>query len=484
MSSTRIKLSDSILKINSFLLFIAFIGSIGTASYLIFYKYAFNYAEPVIADRVYQIGSMPLYKHFDQEPFTVFAYNPIFAYLAWALSFIVGKVYACGRLVSFIGWLTTILLLYKILERLKLSKVTTITLALWACLSPILILYGTEFRGDLLALCFSTAGVYFALRWYDTAIDRTTRHTFLALLFFALAYFTRQSYVLGIGAFILFLLRRKFTKQAFFIAGGLFAAIAVISVCMNHSTHGAYFQNVFVFNANAFYWQLVGASWLRYMQPYWPIFVSALLILASRPLLKWDFWDFYLVLGIASTFLCGRIGSDRNYFIEAVFSASVYLLIRFFEKPQSRKRFVVFLVLFSSYSVWFTQTRVHALLTNPPSYGKIEKSLDEVTSIMSKINGPMLCENTDLLVSRGKPVYYSFFEYAQLARRGLWDEKIMLDKIDNLEFPVLVLSSNLEALEETQRFTRRMVWHIKKNYKVHGVLQGFIVMIPKNVNLK
>lgn len=445
--------------------------------------YASNYAEPLVAWAVFHIPSHPLiYKSFDQTPYTIFAYNPIYAYLSYLVSLITGQNFICGRLISLIAFLFILFFVFKILKQFKLPSGLGLFLAFWACFSPILMKHAVDFRPDMLGLSFTILGIYFSLRWYNEAIDRTSRHTFLALLFFTLAFFTRQNYIFAPGAFILFLLAKRLPKQALFFANFQFFLFIMPIFFLNHITEGAYFKNVILFNMNQYSSKLAFDSWMNHVPYLLPLIGIGFLFFIKRTTSKeTNFFDFYFVSALFAGFMSGRVGSDSNYFLETNLATTLYfcVILKRYLLPDSLKwpRFLVWAFFTLSLIIFVAPT-----FRNSSLKPREERELNEVVTVLGRLRGKILSEDIGILMVAGKEVLYQPFEFAQLSRRKLWDENKILERIKNQEFETLVVSTNIYAYKETSRFTPRMIIQIRESYKTHGVLHGFLFLIPKKIN--
>lgn len=89
---------------------------------------------------------------------------PGYNYAVAILYSIFGISEVIGRYVSLVGWLLSLILVYKIALKIS-SKITANIAALFYCLSPLSVLISRSFQPDQWMLTFSLAGIYSILLW-------------------------------------------------------------------------------------------------------------------------------------------------------------------------------------------------------------------------------------------------------------------------------------------------------------------------------
>jgi hypothetical protein len=465
-----------------FLTAIAFVLFLLSA--LQWFKYCYgNVTESVIATACFSISERPfIYKNFSEGPMTACVYTPVYLYICYLVSWITGKGFLCGRIVTLTAFLVSLGIIYRILRIHKTKRIfALVTVLLAGALGTI---HAYTFFTDITALCFNLAGMYFFMRWDRKEKARRSKYFIFGILAFTLAYMTKQSYITGIAAVTLWMLFRGRWRGllAFLMAQG--ACIFIPSAFLNIVTHGAYFKNTVIANRVLEYsWRLLALSWVNYGTParIWFFLVFALLACATR------FWqrrallpDFYFIFALLTTFALGVNGSGDNYFLEMMISSFILFGISFSAAADfnrnSRLAMVLWLIFLAQLGSFYG-TGVFSFKSPPRA---VIEGKDGMSKIIQKVRGDVLSEDMSLLITNGRKVFYEPYEYNQLARKGLWDESIILNRIRNREFPLVILETNLFGdILQTSRFSLAFTRTLRENYRPYGAFGGYVVAVPK-----
>jgi hypothetical protein len=82
-------------------------------------------------------------------------------------------------------------------------------------------------------------------------------------------------------------------------------------------------------------------------------------------------------------------------------------------------------------------------------------------------------------VAGHEPLYEPFI-CTQLARQGLWDERPLLQRIENQEFPLIVLTWNaFQQPADPERFSKSFASAITRSYEIERALGRFVIYRPK-----
>src|SRR4030042_2663290 len=114
-------------------------------------------------------------------------YPPVWYVLSSFFMFFFGRVILAGRLLSFFASFLCGLVLYRICRYLTGDYAVALGFSLLFFASRFVFLWSPLFRVDFLGLLFSLCGIYFALKHPMRVLPQ--------VLFFVLAFFTKQSFI-------------------------------------------------------------------------------------------------------------------------------------------------------------------------------------------------------------------------------------------------------------------------------------------------
>lgn len=446
------------------------------------FRYAWDYAEPVAALSVLELAERPLiYQDFAVQPYRIFAYNPLYVYVASALRPLWDPVWAGGRVVSAFSCVLIAGILYRIARRIDASYPAAWTMALgWLCL-PAVFTYLCSMRPDLLALAWTALGLLWGVGpGGDEPYPVRRRAAVAAGACFALAFLTRQNFVFAPAAYLVTRCTQRGRRGEGFWAAGTAAVIALpVMVFYQLATGGAYLDNVVVFNLQPYYPELVLRNLQGHLPRHWPVYLSAPLALPglwkdgrSRILAV------YLVLVYAEIAMAGRIGSDENYFLEPLLGA--YLAVTGLAARASGAYGAVLwtgLALASALLVPYHQT---ARTSTLEVAARMERDLEPVRAFVSTVPGEVVSEEMGLLIAAGRRVPYQFFEATQLADRGLFDDGPFLERIRRQEFPLILVTTDLLRISRSQRFRPAFIAAVRSSYKLKSNAKGLLWFVPKS----
>lgn len=477
------------------------LGAASRAWNSIGFRYAHNYAEPVVAAVVLRIPSYPLlYHNFHLEPFIINPYNPLYFYLSYAGMLILGEPMAGGRLVSWIAGTAACLFLYLALRKLGTGRILAILAALLFIRIPAVSGQWASMRPDFTALALSLGSLVCFLEHERRKTAEKNpgspasgaRFYVAGILLSFLAYFTKQNFLTVAASYFLYLVSERRIRDAvrFGIIFGL--ATAVPTLLWNHATHGIYLLNQQMSVQKPFYGFLFLHFWKDFLLAHGPMFVLAAggLFFCVRSGLA-RIVGFYFVLTLAASVTLGKIGADTNYFMEM--SAVICLLLGiFFDRAirggiqNLRVRWTVAaaICLVMAQSV----IAAKAVAGHPNPRPAVKSGLqtaapdtyefDQLTAFLEKIDGPIFAENMGFLIAAKKPILYEPFEFTQLAAAGVWDEQKILGRLEKREFPIVLLETNLWKVVRSSRFSTRFVETLRRNYRPVKRVGGQIICVP------
>lgn len=436
-----------------------FIFFIVNSAFCIIYPYQIDYGEGFLLNQAKLISSGNwIYKDINEPPFLMSNYPPIYPAVVSLFILFFGVSFMWGRLISAISTFITGLLIYKIVSKKTDRDIGLISFLIFFS-SPYIFQWGPLHRVDMLALCFSLAGIYLL-----SQASITPQRVYLSVLFFILATFTKQSFFAAPIAAVLYLYFKD-SKMALKFGFSFITIYLTMFLIIDHSTEGKFHLNTIICNINIFsFYQaiiyLVKFIWthgLIVLLGFWFVISSSISKLKSELL------SLYSILAFCFSFTVGKVGSSINYFVEtiAVFCIIFGLSLKKIEifrlnSDLNFKKFLYIAILIQLVSF------AHLPFTYPSLEDlKNEKILSEKIQRYERI----LSEDGGILVVNGKDVVFQPFEFTQLSIQGIWDQGKILQEIDKKKFDLIILEFNVFDLPtKNERFTNEMIQLIRSNY--------------------
>jgi len=461
-----------------------FIGLIIYALFYIFecfilikYPYQISYGEGFILNQAALVSKgESIYQDITHYPFIVSNYPPVYPYLCALFVKLFAVSFSIGRLISTLATILSGVLIYIILkERSQLQKKwytrPAIVSSLFLFASPYIFNYFPLFRADALALIFSLTGLYFVFKF------ETRKLSYLSIPFFILALYTKQNFVAAPIASIIYLFVKDTKKGLtyFIILSLIYISIFLL---LNNITRGQFYLHTFVCNANIF--SIISAIklYIKTLQVHAILFglsfVYVLHIILKR---KLSLFALYFVITACVAFSVGKIGSNLNYFGEMIASSCI-LLGMFLDTPelnvkQNNNILVITGLLFQL--VLFAH--IPYLTLHTPT--KIDlKNARETSKIIQDTQGPIISEDSGLLVLNRTPVVFQSFIFTQLANQGLWDQTKFVQDIHRGKFSLIILTFNLNYEFDRERLTNEMATAIKEHYYLQSTVGKYYLYRP------
>jgi hypothetical protein len=387
-------------------------------------------------------------------PFIITIYNPLYHYLVAALPAKSDNPFFTGRLVSLISLILCALLLLKVGEPRK-NLAAPILFMGWIFLLPVTVQNAAYLKPDTLALLFSLLAIVLL----DGGEGEYPRICLAAVLGF-LAFTVKQSSISATCACFLFLCCQNRKKATLFAAltcclyGG-FAVFAQIvwgsgywfSVYLSLMRHPVLLDNVL-------------RMWVAMLRE--PLFALLVLVTALSVFeaLRFDgivvfrkspYLSYLILATLVLLFTVGKVGSDKNYFIEFIFACSFWIL--FFNKKYwtglSRK-WVAFLPIFvfcgtSIFQLFWGDSHRYSRTDQEHTrylqgvYELAAKELEE----LGVEKGKILTLNTHVFLYAVQPRAYlnDPFNYWLLWSTGVLDINPLLDAIAKRKFSAILVVS-------------------------------------------
>lgn len=502
-----------------------------------------DYGEsPLLGQAVQWLHGGQIYHDDSAPPFTVGNYTPIFT---WATAAVIalwtGVAMGAGRLVSTVGcfgaaiaiagctWEAAGLpllwprkgalpsgalrvpLLWKFIVALFAGCLYLSTRYVWS--------WGVLGRVDSLAVCFSMAGCWCALRQGFRASRDSRNFLWVAGLLFTCAVYTRQDVVEGAVASILGLTLydwRRGMKLALWTA----AFSTVLGTVLMLSSHGQFYVHVFAYNENRFFWSTVRGAWLEWLQHNGG---AVLLRLALAGGLVWLLTGGQAVPGLLlgatllSSMTVGKIGSSINYFMPLLAACCwcVGLLgVRAAGICANAPTLLkwVGLSVPALFIAWATGTApawAAPLSAMMPAYGHLMTRAETSTQTLAhqlhsrnwgwtptgqpdaqwsrlleavrQAPGPVVSEDMSYVVLAGKPLAFQPFELTQASADGHWDANLFIDRVRRGEYAMIILPVNVSDARaglDLSRWSRAMYAAVKDAYVPVSRLEGQWLYMP------
>ncbi len=448
----------------------------------LFHRYPLDYGEAPLVDQAMRLAAgQNIYRpDLSSPPYTISNYPPLYPLSMVPFVKLFGPNLSAGRIISLLSALASAtflaLIVYYTGSQDRLAAMVTGTLFLTI---PYVVGWSALARVDMLALAFSTAGLYVAARW-----PTTRRGLVVSALLLVAAIYTRQSYALAapLAAFV-WLLTQDW-RQALKLAGLVGGMSLVLFLALNLLTGGGFFYNVVTANVNEFDVERVQRHWrdLRGMASILLVIGGVSLFLAPRRVKTWPLLIPYLIGACLSAATIGKIGSNVNYLLElsaALTLVAGTLLAWCRERPWLRALMLILLML-------QVGQLMKATLGGPVESIKWRvnpgKELDDLEWIVQTADDPVLADEfMGMLTLQNRPLYIQPFEVTQLANAGRWDQTDLLAGIREQEFPIILIHHFMGHPVYKERWTPEMISAITENYAATEFLAQTIVFRPRDV---
>lgn len=452
------------------------------------HRYPLDYGEAPLLDQAMRLveGENIYRQDFTSAPYTISNYPPLYVLAISPFVKLFGPSFLAGRVISLLCSLTSAIFLALIIYTSTKDRLASILTAMIFFTIPYVVYWSPLMRVDMLALAFSTAGLYGVSRWADNR-----RGLIIAGVLLVAAIYTRQSYALAapLGAFV-WLLTQNRRRAIEFVAfvGGLTLGLFLI---LNTLTQGGFYFNIVTANVNEFDFERLG-YWFRRIRDTAPIlliFGLALLVLTFRGVRsalpsRWRGWQLitpYLVGAGLSALTIGKIGSNANYLLE--FSAAISLAAGTVIAWSRDHRWLraALLVLLALQTGHFMQTTLNEYVEVLNDRLQLGRDLNKLERIVKAVDDPMLGdEYMGMITLQDRPLFIQPFEVTQLVNAGLWDQAALIRSIHAQEFPVILIHHFVDWPVYKERWTPEMLSAIMQNYTPTDFLANTIVYQPSD----
>lgn len=443
-------------------------------------SYSLNYGEGFI---MYYAKNWDLmYDPVSLSPYLVTNYPPLYPFLAGTIDILVDNIFISSRLISIISAFSITGLISLVVYKSSSNSSVSISLlsGLLFLFSTITSGWGVYARVDILGVCFGVLSIF----WY--LFKEGKLQLLGAGLFCLLALFTKQSLFAAPLAIFLTLMIKKEYERGIIFAIGLGIVGLTLLAGLNYVTEGQAWLHIVVYNQNSF-------SFYKMFASVKSIFINNHSILLgfgiTTVLLHYDevpnVLILYFLTGGVSSLLVGKVGAGPNYFL--TFLVSTVILFGIFlsksqfsgvttninVKRQNSVSVLIVLLLIIQFSLFIV----------PPS-GTFAgaKTAD---SAIEHSDGPVLSEDSALLVNNNQEVLYQPFIMNQLESSGKWDQTPVVRSIKTVEYDYIVLHFNVTEKDDwhTSRWSQNQLQAIDENYQLTQESERYWVYAPKNKDI-
>ena len=455
------------------------------------HRYPLDYGEAPLVDQSMRLAAgHNIYRpDLTSPPYTISNYPPL--YMLFLVPFVkmFGPAFQAGRVISLLSTLASAIFLGQIVYTLTKDRMAAIITNMFFLAVPYVVGWSPLLRVDMLALAFSTAGMYVVVRWTSTR-----RGFVIGGLLLVAAIYTRQSFALAapLGTFVWLLIQNK--RRAIGFAAWVGGVSLALFFILNTLTRGGFYFNIITANINEYELERL-EWWLSRLLDAAPILLvlgGGFLFLgfsqkrSSVPGRRtgWSLLSTYLIGASLSALTIGKIGANENYLLELFAALSLTAGAVIAWSRERRWQRAILLVLLALQTGQFMQTTLVDEVESAKWRLKPMKQLSDLEWIVETADGPVLGDEfMGMIILQDRPLYIQPFEITQLANAGLWDQTPLLESIRNQDFPVILIHHFMDWPVYKERWSQEMLSAIMQNYAPTDFLAETIVYQPTEVGM-
>jgi hypothetical protein len=406
------------------------------------------------------VANTPTSHGFVSGPYTPLYYVAVAATLKLTLT-----VYTGARLISLCAWLVLLGLVAALVLAAAPRRAGWFAAALavvgLAVFSPGVI-WAVRAKPTIPALALALIGLLIVQYTY-----RSPRHAYLwALLPFVAAYFTKQTELAAPAAAALFLLVHAGWRRAarFVAVGGLAGGVSFALLTL--ATGGEFFRHIIADRRLAWQSQLLLNFGGLFLRDSWPLLAAAIIAAIALALARVpSVAPYFLLAAGVLVVTIGVEGADHDHLIELATACAVALGcgLAVVITSQSRRAllsWVLLPLLVAQLVTGWTPDRWYDGELRVPD-AATRRQLDLIITNIRNTPGDVLSEEIGLIILAGKPVPYDDPQaMAALSRVGRWDERQLLDDLNNQRFALVILPAN----PRDELWTPEVIAAIRANY--------------------
>jgi hypothetical protein len=432
-------------------------------------------ADPEILNNAYRLArGVALYHSTDGPPWVVNPYTPLYHFLVALGLKIAGLSYYPARFVSVLATTALAAALFVLARRWRGNGADGTWATCLLLLVPAVLYNAARPHPQMLAVALSVWS--FAL--FDSPRPRIAN--VLSPLLAVLAVYAKQTQIVLPMALALWLAWRDRPRLPRYVgAVALFGLVPAVALQL--ATRGAFLDCILGLNLLPYRAGEIAPVLIHQAGPFAAFLGLAAVRLRSRlrdrtvePI------DFYWVAVALTTIpSLGRVGAHGQYVVEMLVVTVIYLLrtggLSF---PAGGKALgVAQLALLLLYAPSFV------LLEEGPFDRASIGAAPSVTALLESRPGPVVSQQGSFaLFTRGE-IYLQLFHFAALTRTGAWDERPLLDAIEERRPAWVVTESPLEEPvandDDWERFTPEVRDALARNYVRRAQIGPYYVYRPR-----
>lgn len=479
-------------------------------------------SEGLVLDETLRVRhGLPIYGAITQTSFISGPYPPVFYYVTAFLMNFWGEGMLAGRVVSFASALACAALGGWLIWRESRAIWVAVLTGPLVLLTPPFLIWASRNRGDVLMVAFNLAGLV-AVTYINSFGDKSHRKKWgiaaLAIIFFTLAFYTKQTGLTAPLAATLWLLLQNWRFGLKWIGGlavGLLLPFLLLEIVSNHefyrhmvSYHALPWSwsefsgwvNTFVTDNLAFVIIAVGFS--LFTLGYWlykAIWVNSdnddrrgglslrNFLGGNTPSLS----AWFVLFGVAGLVTTGVEGADHNHLLLPVAAVCVgtgTAIGRGLRSKKIRGKLIASgLILVIAAQIWLpwqTMLTKYNFDLAPQLTASDQTEMGKIINYIKTVNGPILSEEVALPALAGKESqvqYNDVYTMGLLAAVGKWNPAGLTKQVQNKYFAIILVPFDLDS----QRAANHQIWPpsvlaaIKQNYQVK-YRDIWYVYVPKS----
>lgn len=443
------------------------------------YPYNLNYTEGhVLTFSIFLNKLGNYFFNINDYPYIHAIYPPIFPYIVSLFIPVFGEEFIIGRVISLFATFLVTIILYSIFFKISKDKVFSLIVSLIFFIPRHIIEFSTLNRVDMLAVFFSIAGFIWYVLWYE----KKSPYRYVSIIFFILAFYTKQSSLAAPLSLIVYLLVRNRRECVAFTASYL-APLAGIFFIINLKTSGQFYLHLVKYTKTIAF----NTAWIFEPMQFFvqglAVFV-VLIIVNMLVMKKYTVYTLYFLVNIFFLLGFSKAGSGINYYIEP-FLSTVLL------------GGLIFLHLLKTYPYFFTLLlsgiMLQIFLLMPfTTYGNIVKypffphqhaSMNVINFYIKNFSTSyVLSEDLGFLTVHKKPLLYEAYGGSWLTFFGALKNQKLVHDCEKRKFSLIIAGDDILSVHGLQKC-------ISKEYDKIDALQGFYgekdylyIYIPKTSN--
>ena len=437
--------------------------------------FSWDDAEPEILNQAWRLAKgESVYHGIETPPFAYGVYPPLYYGLVAFLLKFTGLSFIPAKFLSFLAALSIGWALIRLNREWNNVRYSGIWSAFFLFLIPAFLYNATRTHVQMTAVALSIWSLAFFLR------NRWTATVLISPLFAVLALYTKQTQLALPLAMVIYLALRNRRWllpyiSTFVVAGG------IPFLLLQKLTDGYFFFNTFELARLSYNVLQIPLIFIHHAGPVL-ILICLALTIAWKRFKKgtWDAVDCYLCCVLATTlFSLGRVGAHGQYVVELLVVVLLFLM-RTVNFPAIKGRDALICV------------QILILFIYAPAFIFVEEGLwdipantaaSKIYGLMRPDPGPILSQQGSFALFGSGEIFIQLFDFAALSRAGLWDQNLLLRKIEKHTFPYVITEFDIDNSELSEnaleRFTPEMLQSLRGNYRPLKVVYPYHIYIPR-----